>query len=252
MSSIVLCAVLVSCNQEEVTPQECILETLQFDPLYRLEFRTLSGGRIYEIKQYFDFEGESKVVASFSFDYFKDSLAVRDRINASNYKYPFLTATYADDRLKQVVKYFPQSEIRLIHDLSYPASDQIKVDLTRVASNGDRLYAAYGLYDLNQNGNVVRVQRFGIDESNRERMVLYDEIVYTYDDYLSPVDNLFLPFFTETNVPDARFFSKNNIVSEIINGVEQSYSYEYGANRSISTQTPPNGPSVYFEFVNCD
>ncbi len=243
---------ILSCTPFHEEPSEaCILESIQFDQHNTLRILTISGGNVYQVNQEFTFEGETKQVASFQFTYFKDSLIVRDRLYPDPKGTPFLSVRFDDERPVRVIKYFAASAVRLIHSISYPESDLIRVDLVRVASTGDILHVGYSNYHLDSGGNVLRNQRFGVDPDDPSRFILYEDRFFTYDEYPSPQRYLYLPFFADTNFPDVKFFSANNILSFEEDGRAYEFDYEYGTERNTLTQILPGGHEIKFGYVNC-
>lgn len=243
---------VLSCSPfHEEANEACILESIRFDQHNTLRFLTVSGGNIYQVNQEFMFKGETKLVASFQFTYFMDSLIVRDQLYPDPKGTPFLSVKFEDEKPVRVIKYFAASEVKLIHSISYPEPDLIRVDLVRVASTGDVLHVGYSNYHLDSAGNVLRNQRFGVDPDDPSRFILYEDRFFTYDEYPSPQRYLYLPFFADTNFPDVKFFSANNILSFEEDGSIYSFDYEYGSMRNTLTQTLPGGHEIKFGYVNC-
>lgn len=239
---------IVNTESEEIS--DCILEEIQFDQFNTLKFQTISGGRIYQIRQELTIEDETKTVASFQFNYFKDSLSVVDQLNGSTVQ-PFLTVILEDDKPKKITRFFSTAGVRLIHEVSYPESSLIRTDLTRVASTGDTLYVGYSNYHTGTGGNILRNERFRADDDEPSGFIKIEDRIYTYDDNPSPQENLFLPFFSDTNFPDVKFFSPNNILSYTEDGQTFEFSYEYGESNHPVSMTLPFGQSVFFGYVNC-
>lgn len=243
---ILSCSILES-DDEQIT--NCILEEIRFNEVNSLKFQTISGGRIYQIKQLLTLEDEIRTVASFQFNYFQDSIAVVDQINPSTQ--PFLSINLENEKPKQITRFFLTAGVKLIHEITYPENDIIRVDLNREASTGDVLYVGYSLYYLNPNGNIVRNERFRADEDESSGFLKIEDRRYTYDDYPSPQDNLYLPFFADTNFPDVKFFSPNNILSFTEDNQTFEFQYQYDENNNTTSQILPMGQAIEFNYINC-
>lgn len=241
------CSLLGSEDEEIIN---CILEEIRFDEFNSLNFQTLSGGKIYSVTQQFIDEDEVTVTASFQFSYNGDNIIITDQENPDT-PLPFMTVEIEDDRPVHVQRNFALAGVQLLYDISYPDDNSIRIDLTRVASTGDVLYIGYSLYHLNGNGNVTRNERFRADEEDPEVLEKIEDRTFTYDDFPSPQKNLYLPFFADTNFPDAKFFSENNILTFTENNQSFQFQYQYGVNNTTVVQTLPSGQSIQFEYVNC-
>lgn len=244
---------VVSCSVNDSDSErntECILQQIQFDEFNSLNFKTISGGRIYNLNQEFTLEGETKTVASFLFKYFADSIAVQDQNDPFSIL-PFLSVKLNDDKPIRVVKFFSNAGVKLIHELDYFSNNLIRIDLFREASDGGILYVGYSNYHLNEDGNVFRNERFSADRSDTTQFSKFEDRFYTYDNYSNPQKNLYLPFFADTNFPDVKFFSANNILSFTEEDQTFQFEYEYGTNENIVSQTLPDGQSIFFRYVNC-
>ena len=243
---------LISCSLEDVEKNEaCILEEVQFDDYNRLKFTTISGGKIYQVKQEFTFEGETDVVASFQFTYFKDSLVIRNQLESTPTKLPFISVKFEGDRPLEVIKYFPSSDVKLIHEFDYSVDNRIRINLTRVASNGQSLFAAFANYYIDSKGNVFQLESYALDRETATEFVKVEDRTFIYDSYQSPMQGMFLPFFAGNYLPDVKFFSRNNVLEIRENEQNARYEYEYGENDNTLTQVQPNGQPVYFSYVNC-
>ena len=172
---------IASCTVNNATPENsCILSEIQFAENSRLVFTTISGGQIYQLRQELLREDEDPLVAAaFQFQYFVDSLVVRNQLE-EDLKYPYMTVKFEEDKPKRVEKYFGGSGVRLIHE-----------------------------------------------------------------------KNLFLPFFTDTNFPDARFFSPNNVL--LARNESGTFNYQYGYDEfgNMTSMIQPDGTPVYYRYIGC-
>lgn len=246
--SLILLSLTFSCKENDEPDTACILERIQFDQYNSLEFVTLSGGVIYQLRQVFEYEDELNVVASFQFTYFLDSLVVNDQLEPG--KLPYLTVSLKDDQPQQVIRYFPSADVQIIHDFTY-ADDFIRVDLTRLASNGESLHAAYAYYYLNSSQNVDRIERYEIEREGLFTFEKVEDRAFIYDNYESPFQGLYLPFFADSELPDIKFFSANNILDIQEQNEVLRFTYEYGEENSTKRLTDPQGRSVAFHYLNC-
>lgn len=245
-------ALFLSCDQEEVSlKNNCILEEVQFDDFNKLIYTTISGGKIYQVRQEFTFDGETDVVASYQFTYFIDSLVVRNQLESTPTKLPFLSVKFDGDRILQVVKYFPSSDVRIVHDFDYSVNNRIRINLTRIASNGNSLFAAYANYYLDADGNVFQLESYALDRETASDFIKFEDRTFTYDSYRSPMKGMFLPFFAGNYLPDVKFFSTNNVLAIEENNETARYTYEYGKQDNTLIQFQPNGEPVFFSYVNC-
>lgn len=245
---------LGACNLAETESEEeteCFLSKIQFNPFDSLNFRTISGGRVYSLTQELTVDGETSITASFQFSYQQESIRVVDQINPHPIN-PYMHITLDEnDRPVKVIRYFNSIGVVLIHEISYPEGNRVRVDLTREASTGDVLYIGYADYQLDDNGNVVRQQQFRADEDDSSQFTSILDRSYTYDDNPSPQDDLYLPFFANVNFPTLTFFSANNILSYTENGQTFSFDYDYGPKGEVIRQTRPTGNDILFGYANC-
>lgn len=239
---------LVESQNEEGT--ECYLSKIQFNEFDSLNFRTISGGQVYSLTQELTNDGETNVTASFKFTYRKESIRVVDQLNPHPIN-PYMGITLEDDRAVEVIRYFNSIGVQLIHEISYPEENRIRVDLTREASTGNVLYIGYADYLLNDNGNVSRHRQFRSDDGDPSQFIPILDRFYTYDSNPNPQDNLYLPFFANANFPTLTFFSANNIHSYTEDGQTFNFDYEYGPDGEIIRQTRPAGNEILFDYANC-
>lgn len=231
-------------------PTECYLSRIQFNQYDSLNFRTISGGRVYSLTQELIVDDETSITASFQFSYQQESIRVVDQMNPHPVN-PYMAITLEDDRPVEVIRYFNSIGVLLIHDISYPEENRIRVDLTREASTGNVLYVGYADYRLDDDGNVVRLQQFRADDDEPTQFTTILDRFYTYDENPNPQDNLYLPFFANVNFPTLTFFSNNNILSYTENGQTFNFEYEYGPDGEIIRQTRPEGNQILFGYANC-
>lgn len=241
-----------SCDINSSTPDtdSCILSSIQFDAINTIHISTVSGGKIFEVFQEANIDGETEIVASFRFIYQPDSISIRNLLSSGD-QFQSLGIKLEDDRPVQVIKSFSGQGIQLIHDVTYPSNQLVRVDLTRIASNGDSLIVGFSNYHKDNNGNVRRYERYSADRSNPEFFTLEEDLIFTYDDFESPVNGYYLPFFNNTGFPDARFFSNGNITSISQDSSTVFFENEYGREGQLLSQKQVNGPVVFFEYANC-
>lgn len=248
-----LVVIAMSCSvndSESDSMTECILQEIRFDEFNSLNFKTISGGRIFNLTQEFTFEGETDIVESFLFKYVPDSIAILDQNDPFSTR-PFISVRLEDEKPVQVVKFFSGSGVRLIHDINYSEPNQIRIDLTRIVSFGDEFYEGYSIYYLNPNGNVTRNERFEAILDEPGEFIKFEDRFYMYDDFPNPQKDLYLPFFADRNFPDVKFFSSNNIQS--FTEQEQLFQFQniYGEDQNLVSQILPGGQSIRFGYVNC-
>lgn len=241
------CNLLESENEEET---QCYLSKIQFNPFDSLNFRTISGGQVYSLTQELTIDGETSVTASFHFTYRQGSIRVVDRLNPHPVN-PYMAIALEEDRPVKVLRYFNSVGVLLIHEISYPEENRIRIDLTREASTGNVLYIGYSDYRLDDNGNVVRLQQFRANDDDPSQFISLLNRFYTYDDNPNPQKSLFLPFFSNVNFPTLTFFSNNNILSYTEDGQTFTFDYEYGPDGEIVRQIRPAGNEILFGYANC-
>ncbi len=227
------------------------MSEIQFAENSRLVFTTISGGQIYQLRQEFLREDDDPlVVAAFQFQYFVDSLVVRNQLE-SELRFPYMTVKFEVDKPKRVEKYFGGSGVRLIHEIDYSNTDRILIDLYREASDGQILYAGYSNYFTDENGNITRNERFFADRDDPSIFEKFEDVTFEYDEFQSPQMNLFLPFFTDTNFPDARFFSPNNVLAVRSDSNVFNYQYSYDRFGNMTSMIQPDGTPVYYRYIGC-
>ena len=241
------CGILESENEEGT---ECYLSKIQFNQFDSLNFRTISGGKVYSLTQELTIDGESDITASFKFFYQQETIRIVDQLNPHPVN-PYMAITLEGDRPTEVIRYFNSVGVVLIHEISYPQENRVRVDLTREASTGDVLYIGYSDYNFDDNGNVTRVQQFRANDDNPSEFTTILDRFYTYDDKPNPQNELYLPFFANVNFPTLTFFSTNNILSYTEGGQTFNFDYDYGPDGEVIRQTRPAGNEILFGYANC-
>lgn len=249
LSVCLLLIILSGCEDEGFQPPTCILEEIEFDSNNRYRFETISGGTIYRQIQEYVTNDRIETLASFQFQYFTDSLVILDQLNPG--KYPYLRAKYEDDRLKEVVRHFPLSDVLVTHFFSYN-EDHFRVDMYRLASTGDYSYVAYGIYYTDESGNITRQESYLSQIENPDSFVRSEDRYFLYDLAKSPLQGLFLPFFSSFSLPGPEFFSPNNIVADQIDNTRREFQYQYGANGSTLAQIGTSGAAIQYHYLNCN
>lgn len=251
---LVASALSVSCSVNDSTDQgednDCILQQIQFNEFSSLNFKTLSGGRIYNLTQEFTQDGETEIVESFLYKYAPDSIAILDQNDPFSI-YPFISVNLEDGKPVRVVKFFSNLGVRLIHDIDYSQPNQIRIDITRIVSYGDQFYEGYAIYHLDSDGNVTRNERFDAIQNNPEELRKIEDRTFIYDSYPNPQKHLYLPFFATRTFPDVKFFSANNIISFTEQGQTFQFQNEYGGDENMVAQTLPDGQTIFFNYINC-
>tara|TARA_Y100001935_G_scaffold223573_1_gene199116 strand:+ start:14764 stop:15561 length:798 start_codon:yes stop_codon:yes gene_type:complete len=237
---------------DEAAP--CLLESVHYDERNSLRFLTISGGRVYQLTQeYIDFEGETDIVHAYSFVYYQDSIAVKD-VDFPTAKYPYISVRSEEDQIQKIVRYSPTAGVQLFHHFDHSDENILRIDMSRIASTGHYLYFGYALYHFNEEGNVVRGERYRIDFENPEDDSLYkiEDRYYTYDTRPNPYQGLLIPFFSTIDFPDPRYFSENNVMREEQGSEYAGYQYEYGAQGNVRIQYLPDGNQTRFDYLNCE
>lgn len=245
--------VLSSCNlvgSESNDETECYLSKIQFNEFNSLNFKTISGGRVYSLNQELTVDGETSTTASFKFTYGKETIDIVDQLSSHPFN-PYMSVNLKEDLPVRVIRYFNSVGVQLIHEISYPEENRIRVDLTREASTGNVLYVGYSNYNLDDDGNVVRQQQFRANDDNPSEFSTILDRFYSYDDKPSPQDNLYLPFFSNVNFPNPEFFSSNNIISYTEDGQTFQFTYDYGPDDEVIRQIRPAGNEILFGYANC-
>lgn len=241
------------CEEEQDFNTSCLLEEVQFDEFSSLRYITISGGQIYEVRQIFDDGEEVRTLETFRFEHYPDSLAIK-RLSSPNMRLPYMHVLFENELPQKVVRFFPSEGVQLVHTFDYSDPTRIRITLDRIASTGDVLRAGYGDYFLDENGNVSRLNTFGIDQFNYGGdLVEYLDQSFTHDDFRNPVQGFFLPFFNPVALPDPRFFNNNNIISiNDQNGSSIFYNHEYGLREETLRSTDSQGGFLEFTYINCN
>jgi len=238
-------------DENELNFDPFIVESIQFSENSRLVFQTISGGMIYQVKQENLLKETPEVVASFSYSYFSDSIAIKNQLQDNPSRFPYMWVLLENERPKRVTRFFPTGAVQLIHRIDYSDESKIRIDMERVASNLDTLNAGYGEYYLDDNNNVSRLVVFGIDEDNPGQLRLYQDQSYSYDDVTNPIKEFYLPFFNTTSLVNPGFFSANNIISEEGTNGSAFYNLTYGPGGELSSSNSSD-QLIFFQYLNCN
>ena len=242
--------IMSSCFIEETPAPICILESIEFSPTNRLEFTTINGGQLYQMKQYVFAEGKDNLVASYQYQYFQDSIVIRDLRRSSIYL-PYMMIKMDGNRPLKVMRYSFVTGVKVIYDFDYSDKEKISFQMTRESVEGDRLLFAYGTYTLDLDGNTSRFQQYFIDTETLDKFYLVNDVFYSYDDFTNPTEGLFVPHFTANRLPDPIFFNSNNQITMMESSAISNFSYTYGDGDHTKTQTFPGGGEVIFNYLNC-
>lgn len=245
---VLLFFIMISGCDEEISQAPCILEEIILDEFNSLKFRTISGGRVYQLVQEFTLEGQVDTIAYFQYVYFLDSLVVLNLLDPG--QRPYMSVSFENERPIEVLRYFTSTGVLLYFDFEYNEAN-LRINLTRIASNGDRLLATYAIYHYDENENIERVEQFGIDQEDRSNFVVIQNRTFNYDNESSPLKNLYLPFFANANVPSVEFFSTNNIISVKDENGRIEIDYQFNEFNKVVKQINPDGTELNYGYLNC-
>ncbi|MTI40663.1 hypothetical protein [Fulvivirga lutimaris] len=247
---ITLLPFVVSCSEEEGKPNtSCLLRRIVYDQTGSLLLETVSGGKIYQIKEQFKEGGKYKTLVTYGFKYPLNQVAIDDLSDDSTV--PLILVYLDNNRPVKVEKYFSDSGVTLTHVITYEGT-VIRDELNWEAKSGEKLKYGYADYLLDDNGNVVNYKQFNYGIEDQSIITQTEDIQFEYDESESPWDGLYFPFFANIGMVDIKFFSKNNIVNIYDKIASQRYDYQYNQS-GLPTLLSVSGSSneVEFEYINC-
>lgn len=227
----------------------CLLSRIVYDQSGSLKLETVSGGKIYQMKEQFLEEGKYKTLVTYGFKYPLNEVII-DNLS-DDITVPLIHVYLENGRPAKVERYFSDSGVTLTHMITYEGS-VIRDELNWEAKSGDKLKYGYADYHLDGNGNVENYKQFNYDIEDQSIITQTEDIVFEYDDSDSPWDGLYFPMFLNIGMVDIKFFSKNNIVNIYDKTASQRYDYQYNQ-KGLPILLSVSGSSneVEFEYINC-
>ena len=241
---------VVSCAEQEGQPEfNCLLRRIVYDQSGSLLLETVSGGKIYQMKEQYYEGGKYQTLVPYKFKIPMTQVLIDDLSDDSTV--PLITVFLENERPVKVEKYFSDSGVTLTHIITYEGA-QIRDQLNWQAKSGEKLKYGYADYFLDANGNVVNYKQFNYDIEDQSIITQTEDIQFEYDDSESPWDGLYFPFFANIGMVDIKFFSKNNIVNIYNKSASQRYDYQYNQS-GLPTLLSVSGSAneVEFEYINC-
>jgi len=163
----------------------------------------------------------------------KDSLILGRLRNSFIFDPPTLTVKLKDEKIIQVKRHIPSLPASSTMNVTYE-TDKIRISMVYQDGSTMQKTRTYGDYFLDANGNVNKIEKFR-DTDNGTGTLLFETVALSYDSANNPWQGLVYPLLFCTDLPQAKFFSRNNINSRTINGNLSSFEYIYDAdNRTIS------------------
>ncbi|GAA4281647.1 hypothetical protein [Gaetbulibacter aestuarii] len=172
---------------------------------------------------------------------------------------PIISAKYQNGDLIQVKRFY--SATRYNYFIFEYSADKITVKQDYV-SGSTYQNIAYADYFLDENGNAIATKIYKYDTSSASNYTLFNERENTYDIGNNPWKGIIYPTFLCQNLPNAMFFSQNNMITEIdkTRGATSNYSYEFDANNltikglnkhPYSVCNESNTLTEYYTYTNC-
>jgi hypothetical protein len=249
---VALTCIFISCQEDGVNVSNCLIDRIYLDENGYYEYTTISGGQMYQAKKYVIDEGRPKLLSAYQYKFFKDSMIIRDQLNAAKFGFnPYMAVSIHEGNPVKIVRFDPASGVRVHYDIDYASDQQIIVNMTRETSDGDFLRFAYGYYDLDALGNVASYRSYRFDRDDWEQFDLTEDQFIVYDAYPNPLKGNILWYFTSLRLPGPDFFSNNNALQVEDQGVISTYGYTYGDRSYIQEQHAPKGDKIRFEYINC-
>lgn len=172
---------------------------------------------------------------------------------------PLISAKYQDGKVIRLKRFY--SAIKYNYFIFEYSADKITVKQDYV-SGSTYQNIAYADYILDQNGNATTTKIYKYDANSPSNYTLFNERENLYDTANNPWKGIIYPTFLCQNLPNAMFFSQNNMVSEIdkTRGTTSNYSYEFDTNNltikglnkhPYSVCNSSNTVTEYYTYTNC-
>jgi hypothetical protein len=192
-----------------------------------------------------------------------DSINIGIILDDLSQDFPTISSKYDGKKLIQIKRFYNPSKLN-IFNFEYAEG---KITVRQDYSSGTSYQNVnYGDYFINQDGNVTSAKLYKYDNNSPNNFTLFKESNYTYDSGNNTWKGIVYPTFLCQNLPDAMWFSQNNVISETNNNYYNNtstnyyYSYEYDENNLTTkglNKYPYNvcGSAItldeYYSYTNC-
>jgi len=242
---------ITSCSEDDGEPTySCLLSRIVYDQTGSLKLETISGGKIYQMKEQYLEASRYKTLVTYGFKYPLNEVVIDNLSDDTST--PLIHAYSENGRPVKVERYFSDSGVTLTHVITYEGA-VVRDELNWRAKSGATLKYGYSEYYLDVNGNVENYKQFNYDIEDQSIITQTEDIQFEYDESDSPWAGLYFPLFLNIGMADVKFFSKNNIVNIFDKQASQRYDYQYNQN-GLPTLLSISGSSneVAFKYINCE
>lgn len=184
-----------------------------------------------------------------------DSITIGRLRNDFQQDPPRIAVQYTNGNVSEVKRFFTSGETNIL-TFEYSA-EKIRISVDYDSGDGGMQKVAFGDYFLDGN-NISKVEKYeyGADPNVAELVVVKS---YTYDTANNPWKGLVFPVFFCPELPEARFFSANNVLTENVNGQETELQYDYDGETTIggnvllfnACESPTEKIQERYSYINC-
>jgi len=163
-----------------------------------------------------------------------DSIAIGRLTNNFVQDEPRITAKYDEGQIVELKRFFTSGETNILN-FTY-TSEKVRITVDYDNGQGGMQKVSYGDYFFDGD-NISKVEKYEYG-ANPNEASLVEVKSYTYDTANNPWQGLVFPVFLCPELPEARFFSKNNILTETSNGEEALFQFEYDGDLTLGARVP--------------
>ena len=250
---------VLGCTKDDALDVEdatCIIDKIS-SAEFVYEYKYNVDGDLFLINQDFRLEeSEVNVLRIYLKSINPDSIVIGRLLDGFQQEAPRITTKYSDGNLTEVKRFLSGGDTQVFR-FEY-TSEKIRINIDFDSAEEGIQKISYGDYFLNAEDNVERVEKYEFGE-DLNLAILVEEKRFTYDSANNPWRGLLYPVFLCSELPKARFFSTNNILSETTDlGVKEfQYFYEdnitVGANVFLFSSCAPSNETVQetYTYTNC-
>ncbi|QCX00790.1 hypothetical protein FGM00_11970 [Aggregatimonas sangjinii] len=249
--------VFIGCTTDDETAEDktCRISTITSDE-FIFKFNYNVDGNLFFINQDFlQLDTDPIALNLYVRAIGQDSIIYGRFTNSFTADTPRLTTKYEDEVLTTVKRLSASGILLSTMHFEYGESTT-RILLEPEDGNPD----VYGDYFFDGDENVIRVEKYVYDEEGEEA-TLFEVVDYTYDSFNNPWKGQVYPLLFCTDLPNAKYFSSNNALTEIVGAETMTFNYSYDTdNKTVmgdvaifnTCSTSNVAANETYGYIDCD